>query len=135
MMQGENINSKRRTFTLVILLFGAFMDILNTLIVGIAMPSIQSGLQASSSATQWTVNAYILGLALIVITGGRLGDILGRKKMFMIGIAGFTIASAFSGLAATINVLILWRAIQGIMAGIMVPQVLSYIQYTSFICT
>lgn len=128
MMQGENMNSKRRTFTLVILLFGAFMDILDTMIINIAIPSIQSGLQASSSAVEWTANAYILGMALIVITGGRLGDILGRKKMFMLGIAGFTIASAFSGLAATINVLIFSRAIQGIMAGIMVPQVLSYIQ-------
>lgn len=122
------MNSKRRTFTVVILLFGAFMDILDTMIINIAIPSIQSGLQAGSSAVEWTANAYILGMALIVITGGRLGDILGRKKMFMLGIAGFTVASAFSGFAATINVLIFSRAIQGIMAGIMVPQVLSYIQ-------
>jgi MFS family permease len=126
-MQGENMNSKRRTFALVILLFGAFMDILDTMIINIAIPSIKSGLQASSSAAQWTVNAYILGMALFIITGGRLGDILGRKKMFMLGIVGFTIFSAFSGLAPTINVLIFSRAIQGIMAAIMVPQVLSYI--------
>ncbi|MHB8063833.1 MAG: MFS transporter [Ruminiclostridium sp.] len=70
----------------VILLFGAFMDILDTMIINIAIPSIQIGLQASSSAVEWTANAYILGMALIVITGGRLGDILGRKKMFMLGI-------------------------------------------------
>ncbi|MBN7772283.1 MFS transporter [Clostridium aminobutyricum] len=127
-MQGENRNGKRRTFALVILLFASFMDILDTMIINIAIPSIQSGLQAGSSAVEWTANAYILGMALIIITGGRLGDILGRKKMFMIGMAGFTIASAFSGLAATINVLIFSRAIQGIMAGIMIPQVLSYIQ-------
>ena len=79
------MNSKLRTFTLVILLFGAFMDMLNTMIINIAIPSIQSGLQASSSAVEWTVNAYILGMALIIITGGRLRDILGRKKMFMLG--------------------------------------------------
>lgn len=129
-MQGENMNSKskRRTFALVILLFGAFMDILDTMIINIAIPSIQSGLQASSSAAQWTVNAYILGMALMIITGGRAGDILGRKKMFMLGIAGFTIFSAFTGLAATMNVLIFSRAMQGIMAAIMIPQVLSYIQ-------
>lgn len=122
------MNSKRRTFALVILLFGAFMDILDTMIINIAIPSIQSGLQASSSAVEWTVNAYILGMALFIITGGRAGDILGRKKMFMLGIAGFTIFSAFSGLAATINVLIFSRAIQGITAALMIPQVLSYIQ-------
>ncbi|EHI99479.1 major facilitator superfamily MFS_1 [Clostridium sp. DL-VIII] len=127
-MEKENINNKYRTFTLVILLFGAFMDMLDTNIINIAIPSIQSNLQASSSAVQWTVNAYILGMALIIITGGRLGDILGRKKMFMIGVAGFTVASAISGSAPTINVMIFSNAIQGIMAGIMVPQVLSYIQ-------
>ncbi len=122
------MNSERRTLTLVILLFGAFIDILDTMIINIAIPSIQSGLQASSSAVEWTVNAYILGMALIIITGGRAGDILGRKKMFMLGIAGFTIFSAFSGLAATIDILIFSRAMQGIMAAIMIPQVLSYIQ-------
>ena len=127
-MQEESMNSKRRTFTLVILLFGAFMDMLDTNITNIAIPIIQSSLQASSAAVEWTANAYILGMALMIITGGRLGDISGRKKMFMLGIAGFTIASAFSGLAATINVLIFSRAIQGVMAAIMVPQVLSYIQ-------
>jgi EmrB/QacA subfamily drug resistance transporter len=128
MMQVENKNTKRRTFVLVILLFGTFMDILDTMVINIAIPSIQSGLHASSSAVEWTANAYILGMALFVITGGRLGDIFGRKKMFMLGIAGFTIASACSGLSATMNVLIFSRAIQGIMAAMMVPQVLSYIQ-------
>ena len=98
------------------------------MVINIAIPSIQSNLQASSSAVEWTANAYILGMALFVITGGRLGDILGCKKMFILGIAGFTIASACSGLATTINVLIFSRAVQGIMAAIMVPQVLSYIQ-------
>ena len=127
-MQEENKTGKRRTFALVILLIGAFMDILDTMIINIAIPSIQSGLRASSSSVEWTANAYILGMALFVITGGRLGDIWGRKKMFLLGIAGFTITSAVSGFAATINVLIFARAIQGIMAAMMVPQVLSYIQ-------
>lgn len=128
MTQVENKNTKRRTFALTILLFGTFMDILDTMVINIAIPSIQSGLHASSSAVEWTANAYILGMALFVITGGRLGDIFGRKKMFMLGIAGFTIASAFSGLSTTMNVLIFSRAIQGIMAAMMIPQVLSYIQ-------
>ena len=127
-MQEENNNSKRRTFALVILLIGAFMDILDTMVINIAIPSIQSSLHASTSAVEWTANAYILGMALFVITGGRLGDIWGRKKMFLFGMAGFTITSAVSGFAATINILIIARAIQGIMAAMMVPQVLSYIQ-------
>ena len=127
-MRGENANRKCRTFILVILLLGAFMDMLDTMIINIAIPSIQSGLHAGSAAAQWTANAYILGLALLIITGGRLGDIFGRKKIFMLGIALFTIASAFSGFAATIHILIFSRAIQGIMAAVMVPQVLSYIQ-------
>lgn len=104
------------------------MDVLDTMIINIAIPSIQTGLQASSSAVEWTANAYILGMALFVITGGRLGDIFGRKRMFMLGIAGFTVTSAISGMTATINILIVSRIIQGITAAIMVPQVLSYIQ-------
>ncbi|WP_278382156.1 MFS transporter [Clostridium tyrobutyricum] len=127
-MKEENNKVKHTMFTLVILLIGAFMDILDTMIINIAIPSIQISLHANSSSVEWTANAYILGMALFVITGGRLGDIWGRKKMFLLGIAGFTITSAVSGVTTTINVLIFARAIQGIMAAIMVPQVLSYIQ-------
>lgn len=115
-------------FALVILLFGTFMDVLDTMVINIAIPSIQYNLHAGSSAVEWTANAYILGMALFVITGGRLGDIFGRKKMFLLGMAGFTVTSAVSGFSPTIHVLIFSRALQGIMAAMMVPQVLSYIQ-------
>jgi len=115
-------------FALIILLLSAFMDLVDTTIVNIALPSIQKDLNAGASAAQWTVDAYLLGLALFIITGGRLGDIYGRKKMFLIGVAGFTITSALSGFAPTVDVLIAARFLQGAAAAIMVPQVLSFIQ-------
>ncbi|MCC9294900.1 MFS transporter [Clostridium sp. WLY-B-L2] len=127
-MQEENKNGKHRIFALVMLLFGTFMDILDTMVINIAIPSISNSLHAGSSYVEWTANAYILGMALFVITGGRLGDIWGRKKIFLLGMAGFTITSAVSGFVPTIDVLIFARALQGIMAAMMVPQVLSYIQ-------
>ena len=117
-----------RTIALVILLLSAFMDLIDTTIVNIALPSIQRELNASSSLAQWTVDAYLIGLSIAIITGGRLGDIYGRKKVFLIGVAGFTITSALSGFAPTVNFLIASRLMQGITAAIMVPQVLSFIQ-------
>lgn len=115
-------------FALVILLLSAFMDLADTTIVDIALPSLQHGLGATTSQAQWTVDAYLLGLALLTITGGRLGDIFGRKKLFLTGVACFTVASALSGCAPTIHFLIASRLLQGMSAAIMVPQVLAFIQ-------
>lgn len=104
------------------------MDLLDSTIVNIAIPSIKANLGASYSAIQWVVAAYSLAFALLLVTGGRMGDVFGYKKIFAIGVAGFTIASFMSGIATGPMTLIVARFLQGSMAALMVPQVLSLVQ-------
>ena len=118
----------RRWLTLAILLLAAFMNLLDVSIVNIAIPSIQRSLQASYADVQWALAGYTLAYALVLITGGRLGDTFGRKRLFLIGVAGFTIMSALCGAATSPGMLITCRVIQGAMGAIMVPQVLAVIQ-------
>jgi len=118
----------RRWLTLVIMLLAAFMNLLDVSIVNIAIPSIQRDLHASYSDVQWALAGYTLAYALVLITGGRLGDTFGRKRMFLIGVSGFTIMSALCGAAQSPGQLIAFRVVQGAMGAIMVPQVLAVIQ-------
>ncbi|HEY2304997.1 MAG TPA: MFS transporter [Streptosporangiaceae bacterium] len=118
----------RRWLTLTILLLAAFMNLLDVSIVNIAIPSIQRDLHASYADVQWALAGYTLAYALVLITGGRLGDIFGRKRMFLIGVSGFTIMSALCGAAQSPGQLIAFRVVQGAMGAIMVPQVLAVIQ-------
>ena len=125
---GSAVTGRGRTIATLVVLLAFFMDILDSTIVNVAIPSIRDGLGASYSAIQWIIAGYSLAFALFLITGGRLGDIFGYKKLFLIGMAGFTLASALSGLAHTTEMLIGARLFQGLMAAIMVPQILSTIQ-------
>ncbi|HEY6479956.1 MAG TPA: MFS transporter [Streptosporangiaceae bacterium] len=118
----------RRWLTLVILLLAAFMNLLDISIVNIAIPAIQRNLHASYADVQWALAAYTLAYAVVLITGGRLGDAYGRKRLFLIGVTGFTIMSALCGAAVSPSMLIACRVIQGAMGAIMIPQVLSVIQ-------
>jgi EmrB/QacA subfamily drug resistance transporter len=118
----------RRWLTLAILLLAAFMNLLDVSIVNIAIPSIQRSLHASYADVQWALAGYTLAYALVLITGGRLGDTFGRKRLFLIGVTGFTIMSALCGAAQSPGMLIASRVVQGAMGAIMVPQVLSVIQ-------
>jgi EmrB/QacA subfamily drug resistance transporter len=118
----------RRWLTLVILLLAAFMNLLDISIVNIAIPSIQRNLHASYADVQWALAAYTLAYAVVLITGGRLGDAYGRKRLFLIGVTGFTVMSALCGAAQSPGQLIACRVIQGAMGAIMIPQVLSVIQ-------
>src|SRR6202453_1768740 len=118
----------RRWAALVVLLLAAFMNLLDVSIVNIAIPPIQRGLHASYADVQWTLAGYALAYALVLITGGRLGDAYGRKRLFLIGVVGFTIMSALCGAAQSPGMLIASRVVQGAMGAIMVPQVLSVIQ-------
>jgi EmrB/QacA subfamily drug resistance transporter len=120
----------RRWLTLVILLLAAFMNLLDVSIVNIAIPSIQRDLNASYADVQWALAGYTLAYALVLITGGRLGDTFGRKRLFLIGVTGFTIMSALCGAAQSPGQLIACRVVQGAMGAIMVPQVLAVIQVT-----
>ena len=118
----------RRKQALIILFLASFMDLLDTTIVNVALPPLQRELHASYSAVQWVIAGYAMSFALLLITGGRLGDIVGRKRMFLIGVAGFTLASALCGAAQNPEMLITARVIQGVGSALMIPQVLSCIQ-------
>ncbi|MEK8143697.1 MFS transporter [Streptomyces sp. M10(2022)] len=108
----------------------AFMDLVDVTIVNVAIPSITQDTGASFSAIQWITAGYALAFAAGLITGGRLGDIYGRKRLFLIGIGGFTLASALCGFAANPEMLVSSRILQGGMAALMVPQVLSIVHAT-----
>lgn len=113
---------------LLVVLFGTFMDLLDATIVSVAAPAIAQDLGASDAQIQWTIAAYVLALGTGLVTGGRLGDQYGRKRLFMIGLAGFMVTSASCALAADPGMLIGMRAAQGIAAGVMVPQVFGIIR-------
>ncbi|MEU6476093.1 MFS transporter [Streptomyces sp. NPDC047017] len=108
----------------------AFMDLVDVTIVNIAIPSIQKDAGASFSQIQWITAGYALAFAAGLITGGRLGDIHGRKRLFLVGIGGFTLASALCGFAVGPEMLVASRILQGGMAAMMVPQVLSIVHAT-----
>jgi EmrB/QacA subfamily drug resistance transporter len=118
----------RRWLTLAVLLLAAFMNLLDISIVNIAIPSIQRNLHASYADVQWALAGYTLAYALVLITGSRLGDTFGRKRLFLIGVTGFTLMSALCGAAQDPGMLIACRVAQGAMGAVMMPQVLSVIQ-------
>ncbi|MFD0365444.1 MFS transporter [Nocardia sp. GCM10030253] len=120
----------RRWIAFAVVLAAGFMDLLDVTIVNVAVPSIQADLGAQYSQIEWIIAAYVLAFAAVLITGGRLGDIYGRKRIFLIGMAGFTLASAACGLSSDPTMLITSRFVQGAMAGLMVPQILAIIRAT-----
>jgi EmrB/QacA subfamily drug resistance transporter len=120
----------RRWVALAVVLTAGFMQLVDISIVNVAIPSIQRDLDATYAQIQWVLAGYQLAFAVMLITGGRLGDIFGRKRLFMIGMAGFTLASALCGLAQSPGMLIGSRILQGLMGATMFPQILSVIQVT-----
>ena len=123
-----NFSARARTIALVIVAMAFIMDLLDNTIVNIAIPSIQSNLGASYATIQWLIAGYALTFATLLITGGRMGDVYGYKKIFMIGVSGFTLASLLCGVSWNSHMLIAARLIQGCFAALMVPQVMSLMQ-------
>jgi EmrB/QacA subfamily drug resistance transporter len=119
------ITQSRRIWTLVIVSLGLFMTVLDNLVVNVALPSIHRDLGASIQTLEWTVNAYILAYAVLLLTGAALGDRLGRRRMFIVGIAVFTAGSAAAALSPTIGFLIAARAVQGVGAALVTPLTLT----------
>jgi EmrB/QacA subfamily drug resistance transporter len=117
--------SNRRWWTLGAMCFALFMIMLDNTVVNVALPSIQRDFEASLSALEWTINAYTLTFAVLLVTGGRLGDIFGRRRVFLIGVAIFALASATIGFAPNDGLLVASRAVQGIGAALMMPGTLS----------
>ena len=120
----------RRWVALAVLLLASFMNLIDVTIVNVALPSLQQNLGADPTQIEWVIAAYVLAFALGLLPFGRLGDIVGRTRMFLIGVAAFTVASAFCGLAPSIEWLIVARVLQGLAGACMTPQVLAIAQVT-----
>ena len=126
-LNAENAHP-RRWLALFIVLGAAVLSVMDFFILNVSIPVIQTDLGATDSQIQWLFAGYGLAYAVFLITGGRLGDIYGRKRVFMLGVSGFTLASALCGLAPSPEILMASRVLQGFVAAIMFPQVLSIIQ-------
>src|SRR5213076_1662252 len=120
----------RPGLVLAVVLIGQFMAVLDASIVNVAAPSIHASLRASGAGLQLIVAGYIITYAVLLVTGARLGDIAGHRRVFLGGLVLFTLASLGCGLAGTAGELIALRLIQGAGAAMMIPQVLSLIQRT-----
>ncbi|GAA1690329.1 MFS transporter [Fodinicola feengrottensis] len=117
-----------RTLALLVLLLATFVDLVGATVLQVVLPAIRQDLTASPAQLQWIVAGYTLALALGMIPGARLGDLLGHKRVFAAGMAGFGITSAICALATTPNLLIAGRVLQGLAAAAMIPQVISQLQ-------
>jgi MFS family permease len=120
--------SALRWVALVILLAGGFMPPLDFFIVNVALSSIHESLGATPAELQLVISGYACGYGVFLITGGRLGDLYGRKRCFLIGMAGFALASLGCGLATTPTHLVIARIVQGSAAAVLLPQVLGSIR-------
>lgn len=119
----------RRAWTaLIVLMLGMFMALLDTTIVNVALPTIRTSLNASEATLSWIISGYALAFGLALIPAGRIGDRIGHKWVFFTGLALFTTASFFCGLAQNDTQLVVWRVIQGLAGGIFVPGVTAMIQ-------
>lgn len=119
--------SSRRWWALATVASAQFLAVCDAFIVNVAIPSIRADLHADAAEIQAVVAVYQIAYAALVITGGRLGDIFGRKRIFITGVLGFTLASLWCGLSGSPTELIVARAVQGAAAAMMVPQVLASI--------
>jgi EmrB/QacA subfamily drug resistance transporter len=120
-------DGNRRWWALGAMCFALFMIMLDNTVVNVALPSIQRSLNASTSSLEWTVNAYTLSFAVLLVTGGRLGDLFGRRKIFLAGVVIFASSSAAIGFSPNDTWLVAWRAVQGSGSALMMPATLSII--------
>ena len=120
-------DSNAKWWTLGAMCFALFMLMLDNTVVNVALPSIQDDLGSSLSSLEWTVNGYLLSFGVLLVTGGRLGDIFGRRRMFLIGVTIFALSSATAGLATSTSTLIASRIIQGVGGALMMPATLSIV--------
>jgi EmrB/QacA subfamily drug resistance transporter len=123
----ESRTPQSRWLALAVLASAQFMVVLDVTVVNVALPSIQSALGFSADALQWVVNAYTLAFGGLLMLGGRMSDVLGRRRVFLAGMAVFAIASLAGGLAPSAGVLVAARAVQGIGAALLSPAALALV--------
>src|SRR5204862_5739647 len=123
-------DENRKWWTLAAVSFGLFMIMLDNTIVNVALPSIERSLHLKISELAWVVTGYALTFGALMLTGGKLADLLGRRLIFVVGLAIFTLSSLGCGLAGSASVLIGARVVQGIGAALMNPSTLSIITVT-----
>ncbi|HEU4715859.1 MAG TPA: MFS transporter [Candidatus Saccharimonadales bacterium] len=121
---------KRQTIALIAVVIGSAVAILDGSIVNLALPKIESEWHSGYSSLQWISDAYLLSLSSLILLGGSLGDIFGRKKVYLIGVAGFGISSLLCALSPNVEVLIAMRVLQGVFGALLVPGALSIINTT-----
>ena len=112
---------------MAVLLIAGFMNLIDVTIVNVALPSLQAAFDATGSEIEWVVAAYILTFALCLLPAGRLGDIFGRRKLFLAGIVTFTLGSLACGVAGSIDALVASRVLQAVGGAMMVPQTLAIV--------
>ena len=118
---------KSRAWVLAATILGSSMAFIDSTVVNVALPALQSSLHATVVDVQWVVESYGLFLSALILVGGALGDSLGRRKMFLLGMLGFAVASAGCGSSSSIKSLLVWRSVQGIAAAFLVPGSLAII--------
>src|SRR6195952_5328082 len=128
--RGEMETITRPKLTLLAVALATFMTYLDNNIVNVAMPAIQHDLHLTISGLEWVVSAYILVFASLLLAGGRLADVFGRKRLFLVGLGVFTLASLAAGLAGTATELVASRAVQGLGAALVTPTTLAIISAT-----
>src|SRR5580693_6561534 len=115
----------RRWLAAIVMIVGALMDMIDVTIVNVALPTIRRDLHASATQLEWVVSGYMLAFAAALIIAGNLGDLLGRKRIFLFGVGLFGLASLWAGLSTSGAELITARVVQGVGAATMTPQVLA----------
>src|SRR5579864_3835989 len=123
-------DENKKWWTLAAVSFGLFMIMLDNTIVNVALPTIQSSLHLKVSELEWIVTGYALTFGALMLTGGKLADLFGRRRMFVVGLVIFTLSSLGCGLAGSATVLIAARIVQGVGAALMNPSTLSIITVT-----
>src|SRR3978361_1070145 len=124
MTAAQTSDSRRRWFILALIGLAQLMVVLDATIVNIALPSAQTDLGFSNDSRQWIVTAYALSFGSLLLLGGRLGDLFGRKWTLIGGLTGFAVASAIGGMAQSFGMLVAARALQGAFGAILAPSAL-----------
>src|SRR5665213_2575586 len=127
---GEGSNYDRRWWILAVLGIAQLMVILDSTIVNIALPTAQHDLHFSNADRQWIVTAYSLAFGTLLLLGGRIGDMIGRKRALIIGLVGFAAASALGGASVNFTMLVAARTVQGAFGALLAPSVLALLTTT-----